>query len=218
MKVTRRVFSLTSAILVLTSISGKTIAATGHCCRCGCVAVTKKICRPVAEKKKVKETEYDCECEDFCIPGPSTLIGCETECGDCGEAKVKKIWQPNCGEVRTRNVLKKSTEESEKTVYKWVVEEVCVDCERRMGIAGRGNGHGCNGANCNGANCGGANCGSGNCNGGCAARACDSGCASQGSDVTPVVGATSANTTRNTKSSSSAAQTARRFPSSTQKR
>ena len=31
--------------------------------------------------KKVTKTEYECECEDFCVPGPSLRTVCHDECG-----------------------------------------------------------------------------------------------------------------------------------------
>jgi hypothetical protein len=82
----------------------------------------------VTETKKVSKTEYDCECEDFCVPGRSTLCGEEESCDDCGNKKCTKIWQQGCAEIRSRRVLKKSTKEEEVTSYSWVVEEICPAC------------------------------------------------------------------------------------------
>lgn len=103
-------------------------AAQADCChRCGCEAHLKKVCRPVCEIKEVKETEYDCECEDFCIPGRSQVC---TEHGvDCnGCPTCEKVTIPACGKVRTRKKLIKKEVVKKVPSYKWVVEYVCDEC------------------------------------------------------------------------------------------
>ena len=51
---------------------GSSLALAGDCCQhCGCQCACQKVCRLVCETKKVTKVDYDCECEDFCVPGPS---------------------------------------------------------------------------------------------------------------------------------------------------
>lgn len=98
------------------------------CDRCGCECTPLKVCVPKEETKKVSKTEYGCECEDFCVPGRSTLIGTEQVCDEHGHVHCKKIWQPTCATVRSKNVLTKKTVEVEETVCTWEVQEICDAC------------------------------------------------------------------------------------------
>ncbi len=107
---------------------GRCDEPTHQCARCGSTCVTCKVCRPVEETKKVSKTEYECECEDFCVPGRSDFCGYDKSCDDCGKVKCTKIWQPTCACVRSRKVLKKKTVEEEVKQTKWVVEELCDAC------------------------------------------------------------------------------------------
>jgi hypothetical protein len=104
-------------------------ALAGDCCQhCGCNSGIRKVCRLTCEVKKVPETTYSCECEDFCVPGRSLKCGsvCETDCNGCEHCKPN--WVPQCASVYTRSTLKKTTVDKEKKVYKWVVEYVCDNC------------------------------------------------------------------------------------------
>jgi hypothetical protein len=108
----------------LVLLAGAASAQASDCCdSCGCDAQCCKVCRCVPSTKKVTKTEYDCECEDFCVPGPSLRTVCHDECG-----KKKIIYTPTCAEVRTRKKLVKK--ETSKTVptTKWVVENLCPKC------------------------------------------------------------------------------------------
>ena len=98
------------------------------CARCGSDCPTCKICRAVEETKKVAKTEFECACEDFCVPGRSNLCGVDKSCDDCGNVKCTRIWEPTCAQVRSRRVLKKKTVEQEVKGFKWVVEELCDAC------------------------------------------------------------------------------------------
>jgi hypothetical protein len=98
------------------------------CARCGSPCPTQKVCRAIAEKKKVSKTEFGCECEDFCVPGRSGFCGYDKTCDDSGCVKCTKIWEPGCAQVRSRRVLTKKNVDEEVTVYKWVVEELCDAC------------------------------------------------------------------------------------------
>jgi hypothetical protein len=104
-------------------------AAAGECCQhCGCQSGVRKVCRLTCEIKQVPETKYSCECEDFCVPGPAARCGhvCEADCNGCEQCKPN--WVPQCASVYTRTKIKKTTIDSDKKVYKWVVEYVCDNC------------------------------------------------------------------------------------------
>jgi hypothetical protein len=113
------------ALLNLPSVSGQS-SPEDTCVYCGAPA-TCRVCRLVCEKKKVPETVFSCECEDFCVPGRSQ-IECETEIDENGCEQHKIVWIPVAKEIRARKVLKKSTQEQEKTIRKLVVQKVCEDC------------------------------------------------------------------------------------------
>ena len=119
------------ASLILAFSAGK--ATAGDCCaHCGCQSNCCKVCRLVCDTKKVPKITYDCECEDFCIPGRSSICGytceCDCEC-DCGKHCHKKPnWIPSCGKVHTRHVLVKKEEIKEVKTYKCVVENLCPTC------------------------------------------------------------------------------------------
>jgi hypothetical protein len=98
------------------------------CSVCGAECDLVRVCRAVEETKKVNKTEFDCECEYFCVPGPSKLCGREETCDDCGNVQCKNIWQPGCAQVRGKNVLKKKSVESEEKVWAWKVEFLCPLC------------------------------------------------------------------------------------------
>lgn len=100
------------------------LAPGGDCCdRCGGCQQLRKICRPVCETKEVKEIQWDVQCEDFCVPGPSQ---CVKGCKECGQAA--KRWIPNCGSVRTRKKLVQKEVTKQVPTVRWVVETVCCEC------------------------------------------------------------------------------------------
>jgi len=104
-----------------------TAVRAGDCCaHCGCHSNCCKVCRLVCETKKVSKPEYDCECEDFCVPGPSK---CTIECDECGNKK--KIYTPSCASIHTRRKLVKKEVTKEVKSYKWVVEDLCGNCAQR---------------------------------------------------------------------------------------
>lgn len=134
-----RTFALAVGLLFATSTL---VAFSGHghhrhhqpvcCCCCEAPATCQvKVCRAKVETGKVSKTKYSCECKEFCIPGRSTLCGTECDC-ESGCSKCKKIWKPGCGQVRTRLVLKKSTEEVEVVKYSWEVVDACGDCSAKL--------------------------------------------------------------------------------------
>jgi hypothetical protein len=110
------------ALLLLTA----TISRAGifcHCDDCGSQASCCKVCRCVPSKKKVTKTEYECECEDFCVPGKSSRC---KECDECGHKKW--VYTPTCAHVRTRKKLVKKDNTKEVCTVKWVVENLCPNC------------------------------------------------------------------------------------------
>ena len=118
------------AILVI-AFSTAWTCAQECCCSCGCLTCIRKVCHVKCETKKVPKTIYSCECEDFCVPGPSKKCGyeCEVDCHGCEHRKIN--WIPQCAKVHTRNKLKKTTVDKEEKTYKWVVETFCEKCATR---------------------------------------------------------------------------------------
>lgn len=117
-------------LLTLTLVVGgvsTTLGGEGCCSHCQCHQV-RKVCVPVTEVIKETTYEYACECEDFCVPGPSKCVGyrCETDCDGCTHRV--KVMQPTCGTVFTRNVLLKIPVVKERCVTKWVVKTICCGC------------------------------------------------------------------------------------------
>lgn len=98
--------------------------------RCsGCdSARMKKVCRVVCELRDEKKTVYSCECEDFCVPGPSQKCGEKWVCDADGHRRRETIWKPGCADVRTKAKLVKREVTRKVPVYKWEVVEVCSKC------------------------------------------------------------------------------------------
>jgi hypothetical protein len=119
-----------------------TSAAAGECCKCGCPQATR-VCRRVCEEKKVTVTLWGVAEEDFCVPGPSKP-GCEY-CEMVGDPKEndktpcyspKKLawteWLPSgCPTLFTKKKLMKKTVTKTVPTYKWVVEDLCAECEEK---------------------------------------------------------------------------------------
>lgn len=100
------------------------------CAQCGCGLRPKKVCRAKCEMKPQTTFEYDCKCEDFCVPGHSKCCGvrkvpdCNAWCG----YRKEHIWQPSCGCVRTRKVLVKVPVTRQVPVYTCEVVCICHGC------------------------------------------------------------------------------------------
>lgn len=116
--------------LIATVLTPAQDAWAGHlfCHHCGCHTKCKKVCRLVCGTKKETKTEYACECEDFCVPGPSHKLGYLHECDEHGHKHRKPIWNPTCAKVHTRKKLVKKEVTKEVPDYQWVVEEYCCIC------------------------------------------------------------------------------------------
>jgi hypothetical protein len=117
-------------VCCLMLLSCRLVAAQCCCDHCGCQSDCYKVCRPVCEIKKVPKVTYDCECEDFCVPGKSCH---SVVCDECGNKC--HVYTPTCGKVRTRMKLVKNETMVEKVTYKWVVETVCCGCRERCAAA-----------------------------------------------------------------------------------
>ena len=129
------------AVTVFAGFEASAMAHPGCCARCGCgLNRCRKICRLVKEDKKITTTCWGMECEDFCIPSPSTpdCKHCEMVCKRgpddkkvCVDPKkiVWKSWIPGCGaEIATKRKLMKKTVTKTIPSFKWVVEDMCAEC------------------------------------------------------------------------------------------
>jgi hypothetical protein len=116
-------------------------AADRCCAHCGCSANRcRKVCRLVREDKKITTTCWGMQCEEFCVPGPSTpdCKHCETVCPKTPEdknicAQPKKLvwisWIPGCSaDVVTKRKLMKKTVTKTVPSFKWVIENACQQC------------------------------------------------------------------------------------------
>jgi hypothetical protein len=113
---------LCCAVLVVSTVP----LAADECSRCECCgshANCCKVCRCVPTTKKVTKTTYECQCEDFCVPGPSER---SIDCDECGHKKI--VYSPTCATVRTRKKLIKKETVTEVPTTKWVVENLCSCC------------------------------------------------------------------------------------------
>lgn len=131
-------------VAAITTIAGRVRAGNAFCAHCGEAENCQKICRLVCENKKITTTCWGCATEDFCLPGPSTpnCRNCEMVCGDNSDPKVpcaqpKKLvwtdWTPgNCGKVYTKKKLMKRTVTKSVPSFKWVVEDLCAQCENKV--------------------------------------------------------------------------------------
>ena len=134
-----------SAVSIYVAFPNAAMAGDGCCSRCGCSANRcRKTCRLVQEDRKITNTCWGMECEDFCVPGPSTpdCRQCDTVCnsvpGDkvCSQPKrlVWTSWIPGCGsEIFTKRKLMKKTVTKTVPSFKWVVEDLCAECTANCG-------------------------------------------------------------------------------------
>ena len=134
------------ALAVVMALSTVLLALAGdHCAHCGCNDGCQQVCRLVREDKKVNIVCWGCKSEDFCAPGRSCRDGrhCEEVCEDCdGEvcAAPKTFvwydWKPGCAKhIYTKKKLMKKTIVKSIPSYKWVVEDICGQCEGKCECA-----------------------------------------------------------------------------------
>jgi hypothetical protein len=133
------------AAFIFTALSQTAFVIAGacRCDHCGCNRGCQKVCRLVCEEKKVDVICWGCKCEDFCVPAPSTpgCRHCENICetcdaaGDCTKprSQVKKFvwtdWTPSCAKIYTKKKLMQRVVSKKIPSYKWVVEDLCPECE-----------------------------------------------------------------------------------------
>ena len=130
-----------SAVAICVRFPTEAMAGEGCCSHCGCSANRcKKICRLVQEDRKITTTCWGMQCEDFCVPGPSTpdCKHCETVCSEGPDdtqicVKPKRLvwtsWIPGCDqEIFTKRKLMKKTVTKAVPSFKWVVEDLCEKC------------------------------------------------------------------------------------------
>lgn len=118
------------------------------CARCKKQVACTKVCHLVCAEKKVEVTCWRCECEEFCISGPSTPK-CE-HCKDvkcsCAEGVNPKVaskpkafswtsWLPSGASVQTRKKLMKRTITETVPSHKWVIEDLCEECKLQFAVA-----------------------------------------------------------------------------------
>jgi hypothetical protein len=135
---------LVAAFAAISLVSDSKAGGGHHCAHCGCHAASQKVCRLVKEEKKVEIVCWGCKTEDFCLPGPSKpgCEHCEYVCDDCEEGtgpdaiqtKAKKFvwteWIPGCSaKVHTKKKLMKKVVTKKVPSYKWVVEDLCPQCD-----------------------------------------------------------------------------------------
>jgi hypothetical protein len=113
------------------------------CDMCKSSAPCNKVCRLVREEKKIEVTCWGCECEEFCVPGPSKpgCTHCEKVCEFCEKdsetvTRPKKFvwtnWIPGCADMHTRKKMMKRTIIKTVPSYKWVVEDLCESCHASL--------------------------------------------------------------------------------------
>lgn len=123
------------------------LAFAGDCCcaHCGRAVACDKVCRIVPEERKINVVCWGGKCEDFCLPGKSCRgeEHCEEACDPCAPANSDICvsskpfswfeWCPGCSNhIYTRKKLMRKTEVKKVPGYKWVVEEVCADCQNKI--------------------------------------------------------------------------------------
>jgi hypothetical protein len=133
--------NLLLAISLLLCLTSLVYALECRCARCGYGGACQKVCRLVCEDKKIEVTCWGSVCEDFCIPchGIRGCEHCEMVCGECDcnpdtpNAKAKPFvwtdWMPTKAVMFTRHKLMKKTITKNVPSYKWVVEDLCPQCE-----------------------------------------------------------------------------------------
>ena len=126
---------LSAFCALLIGVSSPALAQ--DCCqRCQQKCCCESCCHLVCEMKPVKKTTYTCECEDFCIPGPSKrCLNCDSD--DCAKdckgddcCHKKYSWIPTCAKLCHRKKLVKHEETVMQPTYKWVTETLCPKCAK----------------------------------------------------------------------------------------
>jgi hypothetical protein len=134
--------TLAASLAVVTA----SLAGHGACARCGRHAPCQQVCRLVPEDRKITVTCWGCKCEEFCVGGPSHVAckGADEACLDCvgkeppdpkppfslPRSFTWREWIPGCPQaIYTRKRLMRKTETKTVPGFKWVVEDVCAECQ-----------------------------------------------------------------------------------------
>lgn len=137
---------LTLACAFALPVANELHAGDCACHHCGCHRNCNKVCRLVDDQKKVTIVCWGSKCEDFCLPGKSCrgCLNSEEVCTPDDKAKGEEPcshsksfvwydWTPGCANgIRTKKKLMKKTIEKKLPSYKWVVEDLCQECEDKM--------------------------------------------------------------------------------------
>jgi hypothetical protein len=145
-----RRISLTFGLLAMAAAWNASAVAAGEicCALCGGHDSCNKVCRLVCEEKKVDVICWGVKCEDFCTPGPSKpgCKHCDVVCDQCDpKAKAKpddphskarsfvwRDWIPwKSPQIHTKRKLMQKIETKKIPSYKWVVEDLCKECESK---------------------------------------------------------------------------------------
>src|SRR3954447_725839 len=117
--------ALSVGVMVALCVLPHCLAQEGPSCpKCGQTGCLRKVCRVVAETKKVPQIDYSCKCQDLCLPGPGKCCGTQriADCNAPGGYRCVPIGQPSCGKIICQKKLVKQTTMVEKPVYRCVVE------------------------------------------------------------------------------------------------
>lgn len=129
------------ATVMLLCAKSLVYAHEGFCSHCGQTGSCQKICRLVCEDKKVEVICWGYQCEDFCVPchGKRGCEHCDMVCEECSpnadgvHSKPKRFiwfdWTPTKATMYTRTKLMKKITSKKVPTYKWVVEDLCENCE-----------------------------------------------------------------------------------------
>lgn len=98
------------------------------CSHCGSCEL-KKVCRLVADVKKVTDFKYVVDEEEVCLPGKSCSEErvIEDPCAPHGQ-RCETVQTPRCGRIVCKKKLKKVATTIEKPIVKCVVESICCQC------------------------------------------------------------------------------------------
>ena len=99
---------LTTVAALLTCAASPVGAQAQTCDRCGRQGGCHTVCRPVCTTHHVTETEWGCQCEEFCVPGAIEHENCGAACDGCDSVPCQcGTYQafPHEGEIFTRRKL-----------------------------------------------------------------------------------------------------------------
>lgn len=105
--------------------AGWAFAGEPCCHQCG-AGNACRVCRLVCDMKETVKVDYECACEDFCIPGPSHRCRQES-CGDCDTPKF--TWHPTSARIASRKVLVRKERTVKTPTYRWEVQYLCPQCK-----------------------------------------------------------------------------------------